>query len=295
LTDVVPIVDCFFASDFIEAIADDYRPGIIRLGGDRFALSVSLPIVGLVRRVSPRVLMAWDRRLLARTQHLTLVISGLQGAYPILKHDGTYLNEVLHRGVSLSFKVGLTQRYKPSKEHAAELVRTFGLVVPVDEGNVDTIMTEDELFHQAFDVFGDPVFEEDPVEEEEEEDVDPGRFERFSLSASLESLLENRFMRVVQLRIKFNLGWAGAEVLLAELERSQKPVEEILPGLKMSLRLADKKELALAESYTLPFDPLRERDEGLPLNLPHLAFAYLLRRLMVCFLMLLVFNSFMLF
>lgn len=227
--------------------------------------------------------MAWDRRLLARTQHLTLVISGLQGAYPILKHDGTYLDEALHRGVSLSFKVGLTQRYKPSKEHAAELVRTFGLVAPVDE-------CLDDVECDSLDVDGDPMLDEDApvVEEEKEDDVDPGCFERFSLSASLESLLENRFMRVLQFRIKFNLGWAGAEVLLAEVERSQKPVEEIFPGLKKSLRLADKKEVTLAESYTLPIDPLRERDGNLPLNLPHLAFAYLLRRLMVCFFLLLL-------
>ena len=272
-------------SDFIQVIVDDYRPGIIRFGADEFVLSVSLPIVSLAKRVSPRVLMAWDRRLLARTQHLTLIICGLRGIYPILKADGTYRDDAMHKGASLSFKVGLTQRYKPSKEHAAELVRNFGLVVSEDDlpedGDEDMLQDPDlansELETTIYDKIQLPIV----AEEQRKEENDTGRFERFSLSASLESLLETRFLHVLQLRIKYKLGWVGAETLLAQLETSQKPIDEIFPGLKTSLRAADRREQTLAESYILPFDPLKDRDENEPLNLPQVAFSYLLRRLMV--------------
>lgn len=227
--------------------------------------------------------MAWDRRLLARTQHLTLVISGLRGTYPILKPDGSYEEDAMRHGASLSFKVGLTQRYKPSKEHATELVRNFGLVVT--EEDASTKAAEELLEEQMliYDENGEPLddFHSLPVQREPEEENDPGRFERFSLSASLESLLENRFMRVLQLRIKFKLGWAGAEMLLAQVETLQRVADELHPQLKKELRAADKREQVLAISYILPYDPLKDRDETAPVNLPQVAFAYLLRRLMV--------------
>jgi ubiquitin-conjugating enzyme E2 Q len=267
-------------------IADDYRPGIIRLGTNNFVLSVSLPIVSLAKRVSPRVLMAWDRRILARTQHLTLVISGLRGIYPILKPNGSYRDDATRLGAVVSFKVGLTQRYKPSKKHAAILAKSFGLVVPeeiLSHESVHEAMPQD--LENAKDDSDDPSSDKiqpPTVVDEQTEENDTGRFEGFSLSASLESLLENRFIHVLQLRIKFKLGWAGAEALLAELETLQRPVDEIFPSLKQTLHAVDRREQTLAESYILPSDPLKDRDENEPLNLPQLAFSYLLRRIMVC-------------
>lgn len=276
-------------SDFLSTIVDDYRPGLIRFSGDEFALTVSLPIVSLAKRISPRVLMAWDRRLLARTQHLTLIISGLRGTYPVLKPDGTYQEDAVRHGATLVFKVGLSPRYKPSKEHTAELVRNFGLVVTEEDEVKATDVGAEDLFDEdpsiPYDEDGMPIVE-DPLlaaaaQREVEEQNDPGRFERFSLSASLESLLENRFLRVLQLRIKFRLGWAGAETLLAEVESSQRGADVLYPQLKKALQAADKREKTLTGSYALPFDPLKESDENAPINLPQVAFSYLLRRLMV--------------
>lgn len=222
--------------------------------------------------------MAWDRRLLARTQHLTLIISGLRGTYPILKSDGSYQENAMRQGSSLAFKVGLTQRYKPSKEHTTELVRNFGLVVADEETPDSPTLLYDENGDPVIDEWQPPSAQRDP-----EEENDPGRFEKFSLSASLESLLENQFLRVLQLRIKFTLGWAGAEMLLAQVESLQRVADELYPQLKGELRAADKRERLLSMSYTLPLDPLKERDATAPVNLPQVAFAYLLRRLMVLF------------
>lgn len=46
-------------------------------------------------------------------------------------------------------------------------------------------------------------------------------FRRMSLSASLESLLDQQLLRLLQLRRRFNLGWAGAEELLWQTETAQ--------------------------------------------------------------------------
>ena len=66
-----------------------------------------------------------------------------------------------------------------------------------------------------------------PVEEEVDK-VDEGRFDRFSLSSSLGSLMDQSFLKVVQLRRKFGLGWAGAELLHSEIEISQRLDEDVL-------------------------------------------------------------------
>lgn len=42
-----------------------------------------------------------------------------------------------------------------------------------------------------------------------------------SFSASLESLLDQQFLRLLQLRHRFKLGWAGAEELLWQTETAQ--------------------------------------------------------------------------
>lgn len=57
------------------------------------------------------------------------------------------------------------------------------------------------------------------MEEEEEEVLSPDRFDRFSLSSNLEPRLEGSLVRLVQLRVAYGIGWAGAEYLLGEVER----------------------------------------------------------------------------
>lgn len=229
----------FCASDFLEVVAASYRPGLIRFGADDFAISVSIPIITLAESISPRTLMAWDRRLLLRSQHLTLLITGLRGAYPAIDSKGQYLNEALRRGVTLSFKVGLTQRYKPSKEWAAEASRTFGLIV--EDAEDELRRKADLLLKEQLDQDAEKpdLAEEDLMtllEQEdlvkEEEDEDDGRFDTFSLSSSLESLLNQSLLRLIQLRRGFGLGWAGAEALLSEVEKNQTKPEDVYKALQ---------------------------------------------------------------
>jgi ubiquitin-conjugating enzyme E2 Q len=227
------------SSDFIEVVATSYRPGLIRFGADDFAISISLPIVTLASSIPPRALNAWDRRLLSRTQHLTLLIIGWRGTYPILCKDGTIGNAAIRNGSALTFKVGLTKRYKPGKEQAAEAGRTFGLVGNDAE---DASLQQQQQQQQQLleDQLDDPFIPEYPSptnakgkgkesdnNHEESFEEDPGSFEKFSLSSSLESLLDTALIKVIQLRKKFGLGWAGAELLLAEVEKSQKTPEDV--------------------------------------------------------------------
>ena len=131
----------------------------------------------------------------------------------------------------MRFGVGLTGRYKPGKEHALEAKRTFGLV---DEQAPQPPSNKEEL--PAVDVYGlddtgDAEREEGAEEvdgEEEEGEEDEGRFDSFSLSNSLESLLDQSLVRVIQTRIKYGLGWAGAETLVAETERLQRTADDVL-------------------------------------------------------------------
>ena len=254
-------------------IAHDYRPGLIRMGEDRFLISVSLPIVQLARRIPLRVLSAWDKRLLARTQHLTLLISGLGREYPTLEPDGEYRREARNAGADLAFKVGLCQRYKPSKDQALELVRKHGL--KTSEEPVQPL--PDDL---------NPGDEDDIQPERtptpDPEDTDPGHLERFSLSTSLESVLQNLFLPALRLRLKYQLGWAGAETLLAEVETLQQVPETLFAIREYECRRADAAEMEMRGSYALPSDPLLDGNKPAgTLNLPWLAFTYLLRRFMV--------------
>lgn len=203
-------------------VAAGYRPGLVRFGIDDFSLSVSIPVITLANDIPVRALMAWDRRLLSRTQNLTLLISGLRGTYPPLKPDGTYSQDAILRGTNLQFNVGLTRNYKPSKEHALDAKRSFGLV---DQPN--TGWTPDEPAISVIDSDGCQP-EDDVPQEEEEEEEDEGRFDTFSLSNSLESLLNHSLVRVIHMRLKYNLGWAGAETLVAETEKLQRTPDDVL-------------------------------------------------------------------
>ncbi|TFY60148.1 hypothetical protein EVJ58_g5335 [Rhodofomes roseus] len=261
---------------FNEVVSYDYRPGFIPFGADDFVLSVSIPIIKLARDIPARALMAWDGRLLSRTQHLTLLVTGLRGTYPVLQTDGTVRPDAATRGISPQFRIGLTPIYKPQKEHVAAVVRVFGLkdqpsdVPPPEQDVQDEMLSDDEGDHELL----EPTDDEPQVEE--------SSFQPFSLSASLETLLNQRFLRVVQLRLEHELGWAGAEVLAWEAERVQKKPADILKSMRKQIRAADEKEAGLASSYKLPPDPLLAYDRDAPLNLPLLAFCYLLRRLTLC-------------
>lgn len=214
----------------METVAAGYRPGLIRFGGDGFVVSVSLPVITLAESIPPRALMAWDRRLLSKTQHLTLLISGFRGSYPSISSDGTYNQLAQRLSVTIAFKVGLSHSYKPGKEQTREATRKHGLILRDAEDEL-RILAEKQVHDWESDPYGDnlPVDEDHiAVEEEQEEEEDEGRFDGFSLSSSLESLLDQSLLRIVQLRRRFGLGWAGAEILHQEIEKCQMTADEVL-------------------------------------------------------------------
>lgn len=174
--------------------------------------------------------MAWDRRLLSHSQHLTLLISGFRGIYPPINTNGTYVNAARHSGTALTFKVGLTKKYKPGKEYAKDAGRTFGLITedPEDESRIQaekSAAIEAMEYEYDADVYVEPSLGNSVPPQQEVEDE--GKFDRFSLSSSLESLLDHALLKVIQLRKQFGLGWAGAEVLLTEMEKGQTRAESI--------------------------------------------------------------------
>jgi ubiquitin-conjugating enzyme E2 Q len=209
--------------DFIDAVGSGYRPGLIRFGADDFVLSVSIPVITLAADIPPRALVAWDRRLLSRSRHLTLLINGWRGTYPILRPDGTLNYEAVKNGASMQFKVGLSKRYKPGKEQAYETSRNFGLIVEEADDQLSAHQPSDP--DDIFFLDDPPMLMKGKGKEEQEED--DGLFEKFSLSSSLESLLDQALLRLIQMRKKFGLGWAGAEMLLSLVEKSQTIPEEI--------------------------------------------------------------------
>ena len=176
--------------------------------------------------------MAWDRRLLSCSQHLTLLISGFHGLYPVLENDVSYTSSAQRLAVTLGFKVGLSQRYKPGTEQALEIVRKHGLITHEAEDEVRMQAhwaAMQKRYERSDDVDEDEVTPgETAPEEEEVVNVDEGRFDRFSLSSSLESLMDQSFLKIVQLRRRFGLGWAGAELLHSEIEISQRLDEDVL-------------------------------------------------------------------
>ncbi|KAF8797821.1 hypothetical protein BYT27DRAFT_7204023 [Phlegmacium glaucopus] len=269
--------------DFVDIVATDYRPGFIRLGGNDFLVSVSLPVITLSNSIPPHALMAWDRRLLSCSQHLTLLISGFHGLYPVLENDISYNSSAQRLGVSLGFKVGLSQKYKPGSEQAQEIVRKHGLIIQDAE---DELRIQAEwAAQQQRNEWLDDLNEDEPMPAEaapeEEEIVDEGRFDSFSLSCSLESLMDQSFLKIVQLRRKFDLGWAGAELLHSEIERSQQLDQEVLKMNHDEILQADSDERKIGATV-LPHDPLLGLRAEDPFNLPLTAFCYLVRRISLC-------------
>ena len=195
-------------------------------------MSVSLPVITLSNSIPPHALMAWDRRLLSCSQHLTLLISGFHGLYPVLENDVSYTSSAQRLAVSLGFKVGLSQRYKPGAEQALEVVRKHGLITHEAEDEVRMQADWAAMQQRSERSDSDDLDEDESTPAEaapvEDELVDEGRFDGFSLSSSLESLMDQSFLKIVQLRRKFGLGWAGAELLHSEIEISQRLDDEVL-------------------------------------------------------------------
>jgi ubiquitin-conjugating enzyme E2 Q len=129
----------------------------------------------------------------------------------------------------------------------------------------------------------DDSVEELVSEEEEEEDVvepdDPDRFDRFSLSNSLETLMDSSFLKLVQLRKQFGLGWAGAELLNSMVEKNQVTPQAVYEKKEKALKKQDAWERSLPRSPSFPQEPDVGGDH---LNLPLVAFSYLLRRFATC-------------
>ncbi|KAI0795943.1 hypothetical protein C8Q75DRAFT_846922 [Abortiporus biennis] len=269
----------YLQRDFNEIVAAEYRPGLIRLGGDEVVLSVSIPVVALARDIAPRALQAWDSRFLSRSQYLTLLISGVRSSYPVINSDGT-----LKGATRLQFRLGLTKDYKPSKEYVLDLIRNFGLKEQQAEQTPNPVFTRPA--YTDYDEDEDDMEEvwQEEVEPEPEfiDDDHPSRF-KFSLSSSLESLMQDRFLGALQLRLKYGFGWAGAEYLLSESERLQRRPEDIINDLLRNIQQADEDELVIARNQFVPPDPLAHREQKDHLNLPLLAFSYMLRRLSLCY------------
>ncbi|KAF8641742.1 hypothetical protein AX16_009819 [Volvariella volvacea WC 439] len=267
--------------DFIEVVATGYRPGLITFSSDDFGLCISVPVVRLADTIPPRVLVAWDRRLLSKNRHITLLITGARGVYPLLDNSGNLTQPAVTVGANLSFRVGLTQRYKPGKEQARDECRTFGLIVEEAEDQLEK-EKEKDFMDTDFDFDFEIEQEQFVTEFEEVDEEDEGSIDRFSLSSSLESLMQQMFLKVVQLRRQFGLGWAGAELLYSEMEKKQIKAEEIMVTMGSEILKADKIESSLSGSYNLPHDPLIDLDDSSPINLPLTAFCYLIRRLTLC-------------
>ncbi len=212
-------------------MAYGYYPGFIPFGVDDFALSVSLPAKSLADTISARALMAWDKHLLSRAQHLTLLVSGLRGVYPFVEHDATFTQSVHFHGVAPQFRVGLTSEYKPTKEDASETIRKYGLkeeydAQPAPEPVQEPLYLDDDYLDYE-DSSTDDVGALNGEATEDTEEHAAG-FRPFSLSSSLESLLNGHFLRILQFRIQYKLGWAGAERLLWEVEGTQQPAGDIM-------------------------------------------------------------------
>ena len=223
-------------SDFNETVAAGYRPGCIRSGADGFTLSVSIPVISLAGDIPPQALLAWDSRLLSKSQHLTLVLSGLRSFWPILQKDGQLIPQYSSQSsTNLTFRIGLTRGYKPSKDLVSDLVRQFALrgnedvadesQQPEAQPGVFDDLDADELMDIIEDLEATEASEKQEDDAADEESLSTFHF---SLSTSMESMMQELFFPVVQLRAQYNLGWAAAELLVAESRRKQQKPEDLL-------------------------------------------------------------------
>jgi ubiquitin-conjugating enzyme E2 Q len=207
-------------------------------------------------------------------QYLTLLISGFRGSYPALSSAG----QVVSGFAKIRFNVGLSDG-KPAREIVEAITRDFGLkedeaYVPEPEPEVPEYDEDDP------DTWELPEKEKEPTPELEPTN-EPGRFDKFSLSTSLNSLLNDSLIPLIQLRLKFGIGWAGAEVLFAEQTEKQISSEQAYSHMADEITAADTEERGIAH---LPIDTLMDSHQGNgegSINLPLVAYSYLVRRVLV--------------
>lgn len=144
---------------------------------------------------------------------------------PLDARDGLYTRDARAHGAALTFRVGLTGSYKPSKEHAQDAARTFALLVPETQEAPEEADAQEPMDHDEMEMLTS-------TGAEREEEYNPRKLEKFALSTALESLMDAQFLRVLQLRLQYGVGWAGAELLFAEAERSQTPTEKLQARMK---------------------------------------------------------------
>ncbi|KAG1824854.1 uncharacterized protein BJ212DRAFT_1322854 [Suillus subaureus] len=235
--------------DFEGTHAAGYTPGAIWSGSSEFFLTISVPVVELTDKIPAHVLMSWDSQFLLPRQHLVLVTSGFCGVYPPVQSDGTLSPAAIHS----------------APQHVVASLRRYGLQSDQQNG------IEDGVVEEYIDV--DNASETGSAE-------DDGTFDKFSLSSSLESLLDEHFLQLLRVRRQFKLGWAAAEELLWRSQELQRSPAILVKEMQEELRQAEEEEQCLAGSRYLPHDPLETQDGHV--NLLETAFAYLLRRFTLC-------------
>jgi ubiquitin-conjugating enzyme E2 Q len=174
-------------------------------------------MVELADKIPAHVLMSWDNQFLLPRQHLVLVIAGLWGVYPPVQSDGTLSPAAIQSCTSLKFYVGLSRQYKPSKKHVIASLRRYGLQSDQQNGVEDGVVEEYTNVDEKSKV--------GPAE-------DDGTFDKFSLSSSLESLLDEHFLPLLRVRRQFKLGWAAAEELHWRSQELQRSHEVLLKEMQ---------------------------------------------------------------
>jgi len=175
--------------------------------------------------IPAQALIAWDRRLLSKKQHFTLLIAG-EGLPSWYTTGG--LNPAAGK---TTWKVGLSGRSKPGREQAKEAIRSFGLV---NGNDVTEELAPEPVAYPDEDDFSYEL----PAKALEEEEVEPDeRFNAFALSSSLQSLMQDSFFKLVRYRRQYKLGWAGAEALNSLIEKQQLTEDVALKQGKAEARL----------------------------------------------------------
>ncbi|GAA5925491.1 uncharacterized protein JCM15063_005038 [Sporobolomyces koalae] len=99
-------------------------------------------------------------------------------------------------------------------------------------------------------------------------------FEAISISGPLSTLFCDKFTEILHTRRRnVNIGWAAAENHCLSPDKALTPLDE------KDAREADKAEKSIADSSKLPRDPM---ESSVCNNYPLLAFAYLVRRFILC-------------
>lgn len=138
----------------------------------------------------------------------------MQTSYPFLQNDGSFVSSLTARGVkNLQFRVGLTTSHQPADSIVLSLLRNFSLLT-----------VHEPVLPRA----GESRDAEEGTKGYKTTDgQNPGHAFSFSLSASLESLMSDRFLQILRLRLKYNIGWAGAESLISCAGQMQISADEL--------------------------------------------------------------------